>query len=207
VHAGFYRNVRSTRPEVLNALRAAIAGESVAPGADRPTHGLEALYITGHSLGGASAAMLAAMLVTDATRYQEIVARLRAVYTIGAPMVGSPEFASACDSDPILGARVVRYVYASDIVPQLPPAESGPFEHYGREFRYTPAGPDGTWKPSSPSKQLSSLTELLTTPLSVVAGALKITRHVPFHASLNDHLPQYYVDALTPNDRRSEFGD
>jgi Lipase (class 3) len=207
VHAGFYRNVRSTRYEVLNALRAAIAGEPVAPGGDKPEHGLEALYITGHSLGGASAAMLAAMLVTDAQHYHDVLERLRAVYTFGAPMIGSPEFASACDADPILGRRVVRYVYANDIVPQLPPTESGRFAHYGREYRYTPAGASGAWAPSSPRKQVNNLIEVITTPLSVVARTLKITRNIPFHASLNDHLPQYYIDALTPTDKHSEFGD
>ena len=62
VHGGFYRNVRSTRAQIMGRLQRAIDGYSVRPRGGRVAHGLEALYITGHSLGGASAQMLAAML-------------------------------------------------------------------------------------------------------------------------------------------------
>jgi hypothetical protein len=31
-----------------------------------------------------------------------------------------------------------RYVYANDIVPQVPPTESGRFEHFGREYQCDP---------------------------------------------------------------------
>jgi hypothetical protein len=208
VHGGFYRNVRSTRYEILDALERAIDGRSVRhEGGGELEHGLEALYITGHSLGGASAAMLASMLLTDTT-YKPIVDRLKAVYTYGAPMIGSPGFAQACEGVPFLKERMIRYVYANDIVPQVPPAESGPFEHFGQEYQYKPAGNDGSWHHNkTPRTQMRNLVELLTTPLTVVAKAFTPTRHIPFHASLSDHLPEYYLDALTPAGVRSEFGD
>lgn len=205
VHAGFYRNVRSTRYKVLGALQLAIDGESIVPGEEKPEHPLEALYVVGHSLGGASASMLAAMLFADRTHYGELIKRLRAVYTYGAPMIGSPDFADACDDDPFLGEQVIRYVYANDIVPQVPPKESGSFKHFGKEYRYTPPGTGGQWDPSTPRTQMSNLIEIFTTPLSIVAKTLNVTRHLPFHASLADHLPQYYIDALTPPDIHSEF--
>jgi hypothetical protein len=207
VHAGFYRNVRSTRYVLEGALTEAIEGRSVRPGGEPMPNGMEALYITGHSLGGASAAMLATMLLGE-PEFEPIARRLRAVYTFGAPMIGSPEFAKACNEDEFLRERVIRYIYASDIVPQVPPAESGPFAHFGTEYQYKPAGEDGRWHYNQrPRKQLRNLVEILTTPLSFLAKQIRLTRDIPFHASINDHLPQYYIDALKPIGVRSEFGD
>ncbi|HWF73559.1 MAG TPA: lipase family protein [Solirubrobacteraceae bacterium] len=207
VHAGFYRNVRSTRYVVEAALDRALKGQSVLKAGGRMPGKLEALYITGHSLGGASAAMLAAMLVTDPA-FARIAAKLKAVYTFGAPMIGSPEFARACNKNAFLHRKLIRYVYANDIVPQLPPKESGAFAHFGTEYRYRPAGDNGAWHHNErPREQLRNLVEILTTPLSFLAKQISLTREIPFHASVNDHLPQYYIDALKPDGVRSEFGD
>jgi hypothetical protein len=219
VHGGFYRNVRSTRFKIVELLQAALAGKSVLDPAEGlpdepPQHRLEALYVTGHSLGGASAAMLAALLEFEPIKYGaiaentrgEVLEKLRAVYTYGAPMIGDPAFAAACQRE--LGKKVVRYVYANDLVPQVPPKASGPFGHFGQEYRYTPRGKDGHWHETTkrPRKQLRSLLQLATAPLALVARWLKLTRPIPFHASLSDHLPQHYLEALTPDPLRSEFG-
>jgi hypothetical protein len=207
VHGGFYRNVRSTRYEIERALTRAIAGRSVLEHGDAMPNPLEALYITGHSLGGASAAMLTSMLETEPA-FAGIAGKLKAVYTFGAPMIGSPEFADACNNSDFMREKVIRYVYANDIVPQVPPKESGSFAHFGREYRYTPAGDHGSWDLSKhPRKQLNNLIEIVTTPLSFLAKQLTGTRNIPFHASLNNHLPQNYIDALRPDGVRSEFGD
>ncbi len=220
VHAGFYRNVRSTRFAIVKLLEDAIAGRSILdpvenPADRTPPHGLEVLYVTGHSLGGASAALFAALLTSqpspyggiDPGTYAEIRKRLRAVYTYGSPMVGDPAFADACARDRLLGKRVIRFVYANDLIPRVPPRASGRFEHFGRECRYTPAGPGGRWEPSRPRKQVRSLFRVATAPLAVVAKSLTVTRRIRFRASLADHFPQYYIDALTPGPLRSEFGD
>jgi Lipase (class 3) len=221
VHGGFYRNVRSTRFKIVELLRDAIDGKSVLdpkdnPEDEAPTGRLEALYIAGHSLGGASAALFAALLMFEPIKQatvaadtgSQIIDRLRAVYTYGSPMIGNPPFAEACSGDRFLANNVIRYVYANDVVPQVPPKASGPFQHFGREYRYTPAGENGHWRPSKrPRRQLRSLVQLATAPLAIAATSLKITRHIPFHASLSDHFPQYYLDALTPTGLDSEFGD
>jgi len=221
VHGGFYRNVRSTRFKIVELLRAAIDGKSVLDPTENPEDvppagGLEALYITGHSLGGASAALFAALLKFEPIKQVarasdtggEIIDRLRAVYTYGAPMTGNRAFADACDADPFLAKNVVRYVYANDVVPQIPPRAAGSYRHFGQEHRYTPPSEKGTWRPSKrPRGQLRSLLELATAPLAITATSLRMTRHIPFHASLSDHFPQYYLDALTPDELRSEFGD
>ena len=218
VHGGFYRNVRSTRFKIVELLQDALDGKSVLdpaenPGDEPPAGRLEALYVTGHSLGGASAALFAALLTLDPIRQAtdaggKIVDRLRAVYTYGSPMIGNPEFAEACDADAFLANNVIRYVYANDVVPQVPPKASGAFRHFGREYRYTPPGENGHWHPSKrPRRQLRRLLELATAPLAIAATSLRLTRHIAFHASLSDHFPQYYLDALTPPELRSEFGD
>jgi hypothetical protein len=143
----------------------------------------------------------------DPDTQDNVLARLRAVYTYGSPMIGDPAFAEACNEHPFLRDKVIRYVYANDVVPQLPPRASGRFMHFGQEYRYTPPGESGRWQSSRPARrQLRSLVELATAPLAIGARSLKLTRHVPFHASLSDHLPQYYLDALTPAGLRSEFG-
>lgn len=219
VHGGFYRNVRSTRFKIVGLLQDAIAGKSVLehaedPNSEPPAHGLEVLYVTGHSLGGASAALFAALLVAEPSTYgglepatyREIGERLRAVYTYGAPMTGDPAFADACNDDPFLGTKVIRYVYANDVVPRVPPRASGTFKHFGQEYRYVPTGRNGHWRHGRPRRQLRNVLQLTTAPLAVVAKTLALTRRVPFHASLSDHFPQYYIDATTPDGLRSEFG-
>jgi Lipase (class 3) len=209
VHGGFYRNVRSTRYEILNALKRAIDGHSVRPDGGELDNKLQALYITGHSLGGASAAMLALMLVIEPA-YQPVLSRLQAAYTFGGPMIASPDLADDCDQHDFLRERVIRYVYANDIVTQLPPKESDPFKHFGTGYQYKPKahGGKGDWEPNNaPSKQLRNLLNIAPALLSVFAVDLKLTRRLQFHASLRDHLPEYYIDALTPPGVRSEFGD
>jgi len=60
---------------------------------DKP---MTTLYLTGHSLGGAMAALMAVMLSVE-EEYVELFAPVfKGAYTFGAPMVGSPKFAAAC---------------------------------------------------------------------------------------------------------------
>lgn len=207
VHAGFYRNVRATRHEVVSALERALKGESVlADGASMP-NALEALYITGHSLGGAMAALMAVMLMTEPA-YTPIAERLKAAYTFGQPMIGTPALAEACEDHPFLGHNVLRYLYGADVVPQVPPTASGAFAHFGLEYQYERKGDGGQWKHNrEPTKQLSNLLELVSLPISFLARQLRVSRNLPFRASIYDHLPHHYIAALTPPDVRSEFGD
>ncbi|MHB9757645.1 lipase family protein [Streptomyces sp. BYX5S] len=142
VHAGFYRNMRATRYLILQALERAVRGESIDP-AEKGTRGpgLEALYITGHSLGAAMAALMAVTLVHE-PRYAHIARRLRAVYTFGQPMLGGPDLARACtdtvdsNGSHLLRDRLLRYIYDRDVVPALPPRPVGPYAPFGREFHF-----------------------------------------------------------------------
>jgi hypothetical protein len=204
VHAGFYRNVRATRHEVIQALNRALEGRSVHAKGEPMPHPLEALYITGHSLGAAMAAMMAVMLRTEEA-YEPIARKLRAVYTFGQPMIGDPGLATACDGDDFLRHNVIRYVYGHDVVPQLPPQVSGPFAHFGHEWHC-----DRGVLPSqagNPTAQLGNLAGLAVAPLAFVAKQVRLFRELPFQQSLYDHGPQHYISALTPAGVASEFGD
>ncbi len=228
VHGGFYRNVRATRYGVMGALGRALQGLSVRrslDGADEEIGELEALYITGHSLGGAMAAMTAVMLRHE-RKYSRLAERLKAVYTFGQPMIGDPSFAQACQRDDFLRENVVRYVNDNDPVPHLPPGASGPYRHFGREYayrvpylqqasgllRYLPGcayqPPRGEWR------ERAAVTSQMPSALGIALGAsmfigrkFQYLRALPAVYSFEDHLPHRYITALTPEGVSNEFGD
>jgi Lipase (class 3) len=232
VHAGFYRNVRATRYEVLSALKRACTGRSVrATLPDEidtvpPMAELERLYVTGHSLGGAMAALMGVMLRHERKFGPELTERLAAVYTFGQPMIGDRRFARACDKDDFLRENVFRYVYDSDVVPHLPPKTTGPYRHFGREFRYeiphlrhSVLGlarflghaydhRRGNLRETTATGQAASLLGgfgLAT--LAFAGGRVQALRALPVVYSFEDHRPQHYIAALTPRGVQNEFGD
>ncbi len=239
VHAGTYRNVRATRYEVMNMLRRASErqpGHIGQPdGASRsgdaygsaPSEGnLEALYITGHSQGGAMAALLGVMIRHERKYREALGDRLKAVYTYGQPMIGDPAFAEACERDEFLRENVIRYVYDSDIVPHLPSTSSGPFRHFGREYhyrvphlrnslidtlthqRFATHARRGQWEARRrPTSQLAGLLGIPLSALSFIARKFEATRSLPAVYSVDDHLPQHYISALTPPGVQNEYGD
>jgi hypothetical protein len=151
VHGGFIRSVRALMPSIKAWLEDARQGHpinatNVANGAsccaaprnrDKEKPKLEALYITGHSLGGAVASMAAALIYAD-EELKPFRDLLRGVYTFGQPMVGSRRFARKCDAD--FGTRMFRHVYQWDVVPSLPPRTMGEFEHFGLEYESANTG-------------------------------------------------------------------
>ena len=74
------------------------------------------LFFTGHSLGGAMAAIGALTSSIDAT----------AVYTFGMPRAGDERFAAQYNAR--LGDTTFRFAYGADVVPTVPGA---PFRHVG----------------------------------------------------------------------------
>lgn len=211
VHAGFYRNARATRWQVVSALRRALDKRSIladdSSGVALPRGGemeypMEALYVTGHSLGGAMATIISLMLHGD-PYYERIAETLRATYTFGQPMIGGPRLAEAANADPMLAERVIRYVYRRDVVPHLPPWGTGDFRHFGQEFGY-----DGRWRRSTvASRQMIPLGGLLGAAGDFFVSQHRLLRKLPFRYSFNDHLPRRYISTLTPAGRPTEFGD
>jgi triacylglycerol lipase len=98
VHRGFQDGARV----VLAAIRAVMSEQ---PGP---------IYLTGHSLGGAMAAITAMMLDDP------LAARVGGVYTIGMPRPGNAAYRDAYNAR--LGTRTFRLVYGNDLVPKVPPS-------------------------------------------------------------------------------------
>lgn len=197
VHAGFHRNVRATRWAVLNELRLALQGRSLLDPGEQLAQPLEALYVTGHSLGGAMAVLFALSLGREGDE-RSLVERLRAIYTFGQPMaIGGPLPAAVRE----VADRLYRHVMPRDPVPALPPSAWGRFDHFGREYCHTSEG----WEPSAtPVRQLKSATDI---PRALLAAFGTEKRRAHDRYTIDAHGPHQYLAALRPAGRVTELGD
>jgi hypothetical protein len=221
VHGGFYRNQRATWFDVEQGLRLALGGRSIL-GDDAPVpNKLEALYITGHSLGAAMAALAAVRIARD-DAYVEVRQKLRGVYTYGQPMLGNRAFAAECENDPFLGSRVFRHIYEKDVVPVLPPQLAGEFAHFGLEYHSN--GKDPGWSATRRGDYVKQLSHF-TGPILIAASAFttnqipalkriaEVAQSVPLLEraglvySLYDHGTANYIESSRPEGVISEFGD
>lgn len=212
VHAGFYRNVRATRFKIAEALKDAAEGKPIKqapPGAEQPAlHPMEALYITGHSLGGAMAALMSILIREDHHYWKKFGDTLKAIYTYGQPMVGSPDLARHYDSDAVLGTRTFRYIYEGDPVPHLPPRDTGSWQHFGRELHHATGIRGEGWSTTGRrAGQIRLAGQLLVAFGSLPLSQLLVLNRLPFQYRIDDHRPQHYIAGLTPEGMVSEFGD
>ncbi len=109
VHSGFFSAFTNLRQSLVNELNSLAGKISVA----------KPLLITGHSKGGA----LAALMGWHAADSLGIPAK---VVTFAGARSGDAAFATAYDAKGIVH---VRYEYGDDIVPHLPPSENGFIDH------------------------------------------------------------------------------
>lgn len=196
VHSGFYRSVRATRLQVLDELQAALVGKSLLDRHADVEHPMEALYVTGHSLGGAMAVLFAMSILGE--KHRDIADRLRAIYTFGQPLVAGEPIPEAAQS---IARRLFRHVNAGDIVPVLPAIPWGPLAHFGHEYRYS----DGDWRRSETA--LAQLANMREIPPSLIAFVARARGRNPSRYSTSAHGPHHYIAALRPAGRITEFGD
>jgi Lipase (class 3) len=189
VHRGFYRNFRATHWQVLQELALALKGRRLGDPNETAEHPLEALYVTGHSLGGAMAVLFALT-----TAYEQ----LRSVYTFGQPMVVRGPLPVSAEA---MGRKIFRHVLARDPVPALPPATWGTYVHFGKEYQHSPSGWELATEPTVP---MSSLREIRRSVLAFlnVGSRRESTRY-----AIDAHPPHRYLDSLRPAGRVTEFGD
>ena len=197
VHSGFHRNLRATRWEILSELRLALRGRSLATPEITLEHPMQALYVTGHSLGGAMAALFALSVAGDSTD-QAITDALRAVYTFGQPMTASGPLPLAART---VARKVHRHIHTRDPIPALPPEAWGHFAHFGHEYRFT----GGEWVASgTPVEQLKGIHAI---PASLAAFFATAKRRGRSRYSITEHAPHQYLSALRPEGMVTEFGD
>lgn len=98
-----------------------------------------ALYVCGHSLGGAFASLAGAELYLRPALLP-VKRRLRSIYTFGAPAWGDATIVDTLEEKG-LGKRVFRHRNEKDIVPLLPGRNQGAYKHLGCSYKSL----DGVW--------------------------------------------------------------
>ncbi|WP_437850850.1 lipase family protein [Sorangium sp. So ce363] len=204
VQGGLYRSRMPMTRYIACRLKRAMKGQSVvdqkselvsvdAPACSDATgeplkHRLKALYITGHGLGGALAALAAAMIFQD-KEHEGIRDVVRGVYTYGQPRIGNEIFARRCQD--AYGRLLFRHIHANDVVPMFPPPSIGRFEQFGHELRSSAAG----WVFSEQPARRADAAPFGSTVdvLAWIKQRLPLVRrlHLPF--SSDDHAPHWYV--------------
>lgn len=165
-----------------------------------------ALYLCGHGLGGAFAALTGAAIHLDpelsplqgnpqttggqrSPQDQGIPGGLRSVYTFGQPMFVDKNLALVLEGK--FGERLFRHVYNNDIVPRLPPRLSGNFSHFGREFVVK----GGVWaqNPKLMRQAYMAMIGNLIGTLAWVKDQLPISQWMPMQFAWADHSPLNYL--------------
>jgi hypothetical protein len=159
------------------------------------------VYLAGHSLGAAIAAVTADRVLADAN------VRASAVYGFGMPRTGDADFAARYNDT--LGANTFRLVHGDDIVATVPPSVLG-FRHVGRLLTCPRAGtfakdarPTADF-PDDPPFARALASGLQQGMLDLFAGRLQPTFRADALGRMSgllpppiaDHLPDRYVHAL-----------
>lgn len=240
VHAGFYRNQRATWYEVVGALQRALRGDGVLepgeearvcegraePPAAPARRPLEALYVTGHSLGAAMATLAAFRIGKDDPALRRV---LKQVYLFAPPMVGDAGFRAQWRRVRIaegttLDGRVFAHTYERDVVPHVPPRGATRYVHVGTHYRSAidgKGGAAGAWLPGDAPEQCD-VHDMARAVLPLFVGghlawrdllgvlglpldALRALGSRPY--SFADHIPTHYVVCSQPPGVKTEFGD
>jgi triacylglycerol lipase len=114
LHTGFQNAVETVWPTIETAI------------ANRPASE-QALFFTGHSLGGALAILAAARAAAKFSIQPTVV------YTYGSPRNGGPAFFDSYK--PLLGDSTFRLVDGTDVVPTVPPPTPGDYRHVGQSIQ------------------------------------------------------------------------
>ncbi|KAK9808596.1 hypothetical protein WJX72_000227 [[Myrmecia] bisecta] len=127
IHDGFYSSLFYESPDggslfntLVDEMRRVSEGRQI--------------FLTGHSLGGALANLFALGLQL---RHPDLGERIGGIYSFGAPRMGDSAFADAyTNANP---GKTFRMVYASDIIPKVPPRWLE-YTHFGEERFLTTFG-------------------------------------------------------------------
>lgn len=182
-------------------LAAGAAAEKVAQATQISRQSQKPLFISGHSLGAALAALAAQMVVAEGPAP-------RAVYTFGMPRVGGSRFQASYDAN--LGEVTYRLVHGDDLVARVPMSSLG-FRHVGQLLQCAAGSKFDATQPLSPigsdapafAQQFANIFvhgvnnilsgQILSAPGPGTFGPL--FRFLP--PEIRDHLQDSYYKALT----------
>jgi len=208
VHGGFLRALACVWHDILDLLDSR---------KNQDDDQRRLLYITGHSLGGALAALAAGVLfggiddewlknenkgerltlarwaLDPGNRLTRIPQRYTfcGLYTYGQPMVGTPDWVAGVSST--LSEHTYRHIFRNDWVPTVPPFETGRFEHFGHE--YWSGDLSTQWSEVKPPKtRQSGLIGMLVAFIDFGKQQLPWTDRVHLPYSVADHIPQNYLE-------------
>jgi hypothetical protein len=166
------------------------------------------LFIAGHSLGAALAALAAQVATAEG-------AEPRAVYTYGMPRTGGEKFQQAYNQH--FGSKTFRLVHGIDLVARVPMSILG-YRHVGRVLmcdagaKFDPAKPLSALGRDDPlfADELSNILRrgignLLTGQILSKPGPGKLGRFFRFlRPEIRDHLQDSYWTALAPPEAPSQ---
>jgi triacylglycerol lipase len=189
VHQGFQKAATSADARIKQAAQLSLQKK-------------KPLFIAGHSLGAALAALAALVAGKEG-------AEPRAVYTYGMPRTGGDKFRQGYDQR--LGPKTFRLVYGIDLVARVPMSILG-YRHVGRVLMCDEGAKFDPAKPLSPlgsddppfAGELSGIVRraigsLMTGRLLSKPGPGALGRFFRFiRPEIRDHLQDSYWTALTP---------
>jgi triacylglycerol lipase len=158
------------------------------------------LFITGHSLGAALAALAAQKALS-------LAMRPRAIYGFGMPRVGGLQFQTSYDAD--LGAVTYRLVHGIDLVARVAPSSTG-FRHVGRLIQCAAGAKfDGAPSPTGLDQPLfaDEFKNIFTRGIGNILGGHILGPEGPgtfgpmfkfIPPEIRDHLQDSYWKALSP---------
>ena len=189
---GLHRGFRAAATAMVPAIEQALSGHA------------GPVLVTGHSLGGAMAALAAHSLATGRGR------SVTAVYTFGMPRLGGPSFGETYEA--ALGPVTYRLVHGSDPVATVPPL----FAHVGRMLKaprggrfdaallsQVPTPGEPPFVPTSPASLWERVSGLLPSVRSQTRRrdwVGQLLGHAP--PSFADHFMHAYLEALDRSVRR-----
>lgn len=176
VHGGFYMALATAWPKIIDVLNENI-------------NTIDALYITGHSLGGALAS-LTGVLLAKSPQYANISGKLVGIYTFGQPMIGYEKFAK--EAERLIGSKTHRFVYKKDVVARLPGVTAGKYAHFGNQYNDDPTL--GWKKTDNKSKPVYfTLSAVGVGIIAWLISQFKFLRWLSLNVSWRDHEPTNYL--------------
>lgn len=168
IHAGFGHTLADGLSRIISGLT--------------PRDQTKRLLVTGHSLGGALAALVGACFTVMAPAIRPV----SAIYTFGQPRIGLNDFCNSYAR--LLSSKVVRFVNKQDLVPRVP-FRNWDYSDEGTMIHFDSSG--------NPSIQAPEWQSFLARTLQSFGDFMEIMAHVS--VDIGDHSMTGYRQLVEQN--------